>query len=64
MTASKHNTMLLTFLCRNCGNLNSFLITSLPKYLLKELSAVAVLFNLHERECGAQGTLLTAATQL
>lgn len=33
---------------------NSSLITSTPEYLLKELSAIAVLFNLHEGRANTQ----------
>ena len=31
-----------------------FLITSMPEYLLKELSAITVLFNLHEGTTNTQ----------
>ncbi len=42
------------FLCHYNGNSNSFLITSLPEYLLKVPSAITVLFNLHRGTTNTQ----------
>lgn len=56
LTVSKWNRILDSFfLLYYCyQNSNYFLITSEPEYLLKELLAITVLFNLHEGTTNTQ----------
>jgi len=54
MTVFKKNILLFSFLCQYRATSNSSLIISAPEYLLKELSAITVLFNLHEGTANAQ----------
>lgn len=57
MTVSKQNIILgsfFFFLCHCYRNSNSFLITSVPEHLLKELPAITVLFKLHEGTTNTQ----------
>lgn len=54
MTVSKQSIILDSYVCHYYGNSNYFLIASLPEYLLRELSAITVLFNLHEGTTNTQ----------